>query len=320
MSTCKNEMPPSPILKCAQLLNPRLSAGLVVSFEIRPAYRGEQGTGIGPTLEFFSLVAAELCRKSGRMWVVNEEDFDEAASEVAVTDQHIDSANTASASTPQPGPSSSSREEPEEVEKADLPSSEAKAYVKATNGLFPAPYPPNKIPESVVRRFHIMGIAVAKSLQDNRRIDLPLSTPFLKLISAFGNVRSLEMKSLAPEQALLDQMKWFVHSEAAMDRINLRSIMTDIIGLNTSQRSHGHWITGLLDFDDFWSVDPERGRFFYQLCKFCQRKRRLQAIFPADGLTLDWLENAAIDVLGCKISDLSLEMEFIPSGQVSEFR
>uniref|UniRef100_A0A183SXM7 E3 ubiquitin-protein ligase n=1 Tax=Schistocephalus solidus TaxID=70667 RepID=A0A183SXM7_SCHSO len=277
----------------------------------------EQGTGIGPTLEFFSLVAAELRKKTGRMWVVNEEDFDETASEAAATDLHVGSANTLSDSLPQPGPSSSWREEPTEAEKDNLPNPEAKTYVKATNGLFPAPFSPDKIPESVIRRFYIMGIAVAKSLQDNRRIDLPLSTPFLKLISAFGNVRDLAVTPPSSEQTLHDQMKWFAHSESALDRINLRSIMTQIIGVNTSYCSRGHWITGLLDFVDFWSIDPERGRFFFQLCQFCQRKRRLQSIFPANGLTLEWLENAAIEVLGCKISDLGLEMEFIPSGQYS---
>nr|VZI46399.1 unnamed protein product [Spirometra erinaceieuropaei] len=285
--------------------------------ELEIQFIGEQGTGIGPTLEFFSLVATELRRKTGRMWVVNEEDFEEPASVAATTtDQHVSSTTTPCASLLQPGPSSSSREEPE-VGEDNVLSSEATTYVKAANGLFPAPYPMDKIPESVVRRFYIMGIAVAKCLQDNRRIDLPLSTPFLKLISAFGNVQGLDMTSFAPEETIHDQMKRLVHSEQALDRINVRSTVTQIIDVNTSHCSRGHWITGLLDFDDFWSIDPERGRFFFQLCQFCQRKRRLQSIFPANGLTLEWLENAAIEVLGCKISDLSLEMEFIPSGQYS---
>ena len=32
-------------------------------------FRGEEGTGIGPTLEFYSLVAAELQRKELGIWV-----------------------------------------------------------------------------------------------------------------------------------------------------------------------------------------------------------------------------------------------------------
>ncbi len=35
---------------------------------------GEEGTGLGPTLEFFALVAAELQRKDLCMWICDDEE------------------------------------------------------------------------------------------------------------------------------------------------------------------------------------------------------------------------------------------------------
>lgn len=54
-------------------------------------------------------------------------------------------------------------------------------YVSRPEGLFPAPLPPNMpdLPE-IVERFHFLGVFVAKCLQDNRLIALPLARPLLK--------------------------------------------------------------------------------------------------------------------------------------------
>ncbi|VDM81009.1 unnamed protein product, partial [Strongylus vulgaris] len=56
-------------------------------------------------------------------------------------------------------------------------------YVRRAGGLFPAPLPPHT---DEVRRasemFRVLGIFMAKVLQDGRLVDLPLARPFLKLI------------------------------------------------------------------------------------------------------------------------------------------
>ena len=44
-------------------------------------FRGEEGTGLGPTLEFFALVAAELQRKDLGLWLCDD-DFIEHEREV----------------------------------------------------------------------------------------------------------------------------------------------------------------------------------------------------------------------------------------------
>jgi len=60
-------------------------------------------------------------------------------------------------------------------------------YISSSYGLFPAPLPANSQQmDRAVKLFHFMGIFIAKALQDNRLVDLPLSQPLLKLISRAG--------------------------------------------------------------------------------------------------------------------------------------
>jgi E3 ubiquitin-protein ligase HECTD1 len=47
---------------------------------------GEEGTGLGPTLEFYALVAAELQRKQLAMWLVDDDDEDESRLEQDTVD------------------------------------------------------------------------------------------------------------------------------------------------------------------------------------------------------------------------------------------
>ena len=69
-------------------------------------------------------------------------------------------------------------------------------FVYQVNGLFPAAYIPiEKCPDAnteyanhyqnVIEFFNFLGIFLAKSLQDQRLVDIPFSYPFLKLMSGF---------------------------------------------------------------------------------------------------------------------------------------
>ncbi|CAD5227639.1 unnamed protein product [Bursaphelenchus xylophilus] len=115
-------------------------------------YLGEEGTGLGPTLEFYALVAAEFQRKSLAMWLCDDSDEAQQA-----------------------------------LEKESLDLGEGKKppgfYVRRAGGLFPAPAPQNSSEaERIADLFRILGIFLAKVLQDGRLVDLPLSPPFLKLL------------------------------------------------------------------------------------------------------------------------------------------
>ncbi|XP_039299609.1 E3 ubiquitin-protein ligase HECTD1-like [Nilaparvata lugens] len=56
-------------------------------------------------------------------------------------------------------------------------------YVRRPTGLFPAPLPQDSAAcDRAVTHFWFLGVFLAKVLQDNRLVDLPLSQAFLKLI------------------------------------------------------------------------------------------------------------------------------------------
>ena len=57
-------------------------------------------------------------------------------------------------------------------------------YVQRSCGLFPAPYPQNSPHmKRLCALFELLGIFLAKCIQDKRRVDLPLARPFFKLMS-----------------------------------------------------------------------------------------------------------------------------------------
>ena len=119
----------------------------------------EEGTGLGPTLEFFALVAAELQRKDLCMWVCED------------TDDEVIGKTTPSAN------------EDLTVESGGKLKKPAGYYVSRECGLFPAPLSQNSaLCNKVSKLFWFMGVFLAKTLQDNRLVDLPLSKPFLKLM------------------------------------------------------------------------------------------------------------------------------------------
>ncbi|KAL3124758.1 hypothetical protein niasHT_001595 [Heterodera trifolii] len=114
-------------------------------------YFGEEGTGLGPTLEFFSLVAAEFQRRDLCMW-----HCEDSVLENETNDQK---------------------------DGGFIGSKPAGFYVHSNVGLFPAFWPPGS-DERVLNLFQIFGIFIAKAIQDNRLVDLPLSKTFLKLITS----------------------------------------------------------------------------------------------------------------------------------------
>ncbi|KAI6238131.1 HECT-type E3 ubiquitin transferase [Aphelenchoides fujianensis] len=117
-------------------------------------YLGEEGTGLGPTLEFYALVAAEFQRKSLAMFLCDDEDHEQQRLEA-------DSLDLGEGTKP-PG-----------------------YYVRRAGGLFPAPAPQGSAEaERIAESFRILGIFLAKVLQDSRLVDLPLSLAFLRLLTS----------------------------------------------------------------------------------------------------------------------------------------
>ena len=47
-------------------------------------FKGEEGTGLGPTLEFYALVAAELQKKSHGLWLCDDDHVEHLEREVCL--------------------------------------------------------------------------------------------------------------------------------------------------------------------------------------------------------------------------------------------
>ncbi|KAL3311234.1 hypothetical protein Ciccas_010191 [Cichlidogyrus casuarinus] len=125
--------------------------------ELEIQFIEEVGTGLGPTMEFFSLLSRELRRKCNKMWVCTDE-------------SKVDS-----------------------VENKD-PDSDPSLFVNAASGLFPAAMPQDQLATEVIQKFYVLGVTVAKVLQDNRRIDLPFSAPFIKLLLSYASMKPTQQQ------------------------------------------------------------------------------------------------------------------------------
>ncbi|XP_047508837.1 E3 ubiquitin-protein ligase HECTD1 isoform X4 [Pieris napi] len=125
----------------------RVHAGRKSVLEVE--FEGEEGTGLGPTLEFYALVAAELQRTDLNMWLNDAHTLENNAPHITVP----------------------------EVEKP------IGYYVSRAGGLFPAPLPQQStICDIVCKYFWFLGVFLAKVLQDGRLVDLPLSESFLRIM------------------------------------------------------------------------------------------------------------------------------------------
>jgi E3 ubiquitin-protein ligase TRIP12 len=133
-------------------------------------YFGEVGTGLGPTLEFYTLLSHELQRSTLDLWRTESRsvlEVDAHSTDVDMVEEDIK----------------------ESLSAADHsePSVNSTDYVYAPHGLFPRPWPPNTDRSDtkygrVLGHFRLLGRVIAKALQDGRLLDLPLSAAFYKLV------------------------------------------------------------------------------------------------------------------------------------------
>ncbi|KAK9677555.1 hypothetical protein RND81_11G151500 [Saponaria officinalis] len=128
-------------------------------------YFGEVGTGLGPTLEFYTLLSHDLQKVDLGMWRAN---FSVSKNSMEIDDDQS--------------------KEGKSEEDSVLSSSSNASTVHSPLGLFPRPWPPNAgIADGsqlckVIEYFRLLGRVMAKALQDGRLLDLPLSTAFYKLV------------------------------------------------------------------------------------------------------------------------------------------
>jgi len=124
----------------------------------------EAGTGLGPTLEFFTLVSHQLQRADLGMWRYDNTYF-------------IPIEDTQEISTP----NNSTKSSEKQASQNPLQKQGPFEYVSNKGGLFPAPMREDAGNIAFVRKmFQLFGVVAGKALLDERMLDIHLSIPFFK--------------------------------------------------------------------------------------------------------------------------------------------
>ncbi|XP_030855099.1 E3 ubiquitin-protein ligase HECTD1 isoform X1 [Strongylocentrotus purpuratus] len=267
-------------------------------------FLGEEGTGLGPTLEFYALIAAELQRKSLGMWLTDDEIADDLS------------------------------------RKVDLGEGEKPPgyYIQKASGLFPAPIIQDSEEISRIEQlYNFLGTFLAKCLQDNRMVDIPLSRPFLKLMcmgetgsthlyytsthESYTSPRDSEVffAEMQQTEASLESMSELI-SDLAIDSGNESKEL--ILAADPPKPCTPAWFAGVLTWSDFELIDPHRARFLQHLQEMVDRKRQIQL----DGSKTEEERNNEIQNLcletspgsgvPVRLEDLGLTFQFNPSSKV----
>ncbi|XP_012221743.1 E3 ubiquitin-protein ligase HECTD1 isoform X1 [Linepithema humile] len=243
------------------------------------AFVGEEGTGLGPTLEFFALVAAELQRKDLGLWLCDDASDDDNTQ--ILSDESCISG--------------------EKIRPAGY-------YVTRASGLFPAPLPQDSAAcDRAVRYFWFLGVFLAKVLQDNRLVDLPLSRPFLKLMcrgDISNNVNEkIGLTGVTQESMSSSMSSSFISEEGEIDA-------------TCSSLESSPWYADLLNIDDLAEVDPIRGEFLKEIQNAITKRDRtfsdgLNSADEETSLYITYPSGTSV-----VIEDLALSMTYSPSSTV----
>ncbi|XP_069118347.1 E3 ubiquitin-protein ligase HECTD1-like isoform X3 [Argopecten irradians] len=263
---------------------------LEIEFEL------EEGTGLGPSLEFYALIAAEMQRKELGLWLCDDDVPNNLEREVDIGH-----------GVKPPG-----------------------YYIQRIGGLFPAPLPQDSadIPR-VEKLFHFLGTLLAKCIQDKRLIDLPLSRSFFKLMcmGEMGHIITQQYQDSLHRSVGSTTESY--HSEQDLSpRDTLSSSIEDVdkeLILDPPKVKRPDtpaWYEGILTDDDFELIDPHRATFLRQLRELVNKKQR---ILKDKTLSPDQ-KNILIQQLGLqnpsepgaiyRIEDIGLTFQFNPSSKV----
>ncbi|XP_064192170.1 E3 ubiquitin-protein ligase HECTD1 isoform X7 [Anguilla rostrata] len=261
-------------------------------------FLGEEGTGLGPTLEFYALVAAEFQRTSLGIWLCDDDFPDDESRQVDL-----------GGGLKPPG-----------------------YYVQRSCGLFPAPFPQESDElERLTKLFLFLGIFLAKCIQDNRLVDLPISRSFFKLL-CMGDIKSNMSKLLYQSRGEADLHFSEIQSEASTeeghDTHSVGSFDEDSKSefiLDPPKPRPPAWYHGILTWEDFELVNPHRAKFLKELKELAVKRRQ---ILSSKSLSEDekntrlqslMLKNPTGSGPPLSMEDLGLNFQFCPSSKVHGF-
>ena len=191
-------------------------------------------------------------------------------------------------------------------------------YVQRSIGLFPAPWP-QESPElgQICRLFELLGMLVAKCIQDGRRVDLPLSRPLFKLMCspAQETLPSPEHMETSPDMSIqqggdnntqgsnrntdpspsrqvskqgggeadLKEVELLGEEEITKDGSGKDEVILEELSVGEGVLD-GPWFAGILNSEDLSAVNPYHGKFLAQLRKVVQQR---EAILQDESLTVE---------------------------------
>ncbi|XP_023216677.1 E3 ubiquitin-protein ligase HECTD1-like [Centruroides sculpturatus] len=251
----------------------------------------EEGTGLGPTLEFYALVAADLQRRDLGLWLCDDE-------------IHHTNVETGEGLKP-PG-----------------------YYIFSPFGLFPAQLPQDSDDlERVEQYFHFLGIFLAKALQDNRLVDLPLSRPFLKLM-CHGEVSSKIRDKESLTNHSLTNMAYSLTEDDLYAVLSEEQTKRTRKWKKTLPQVAPSWFHGILDFEDFLEINAHQATFLKQLQDLVGQKHRIVAdksLSKEDranqlrNLTIQFPDENGQLGIPVRVEDLGLTFQFCPPSKVYGF-
>ncbi|XP_065207160.1 E3 ubiquitin-protein ligase HECTD1 isoform X3 [Planococcus citri] len=251
---------------------------------------GEQGTGLGPTLEFYALISAELQRRDLGIWLCDD-------------DETLDT----------------SARFPIDLGEGLKPPG---YYVRRPSGLFPAPLPQDSVQcDNAVKHFWFLGIFLAKVLQDNRLVDLPLSLPFLKLLcqgEIHTNIHEKIGLPLFRKNADDDVMVSSFISEESEKELELYA---EDLPKSTEDKI---WFSGILTEKDLEEIDPIRSKFLIELKELASRKSKIAydntLSLEAKSCQIKNLSlNDSTTEPAVRLEDLAMTFSYLPSSRVFGF-
>uniref|UniRef100_A0A1A8MY49 E3 ubiquitin-protein ligase n=1 Tax=Nothobranchius pienaari TaxID=704102 RepID=A0A1A8MY49_9TELE len=271
-------------------------------------FQGEEGTGLGPTLEFYALVAAEFQRTSLGIWLCDDDFPDDESRQVDL-----------GGGLKPPG-----------------------FYVQRSCGLFSAPFPQDSEElERITKLFYFLGIFLAKCIQDNRLVDLPVSQPFFKLL-CMGDIKSNMSKLLYQSrsslpghvserhqlQPWLSEVQSEASTEESQETYSVGSFDEDSKSefiMDPPKRKAPAWYHGILTWDDFQLVNPHRASFLKEVKELALKRRQ---ILSSKTLSEDEKNTRLQDLMlrnplgsgpPLSVEDLGLNFQFCPSSKVHGF-
>lgn len=261
-------------------------------------FLGEEGTGLGPTLEFYALVAAEFQKTDLGIWLCDDDFPDDESRQVDL-----------GGGLKPPG-----------------------YYVQRSCGLFVAPYPQDSEElDRVTRLCHFLGIFLAKCIQDNRLVDLPISKPFFRLM-CMGDIKSNMSKLLYASRGEESEHCTESQSEASTedghDALSVGSFEEDSKSefiLDPPKPKPPAWFQGILTWEDFEFVNPHRARFLRDIRELSVKRRHIlsnRSLSEDDKNTQLqelMLKNPSGSGPPVSIEDLMLNFQFCPSSRVYGF-